>query len=206
VIIEPPAGSGPGQPGAPGPASAVIDHLVVIGVSGTGKTTVGQRVADQLDRAFADADDFHPEANIAKMAAGTPLSDRDRLPWLAELRDWMSAQFLDGRQTVVACSALRRSYREVLVEAAGTVFYVELVVAAQVIEMRMSQREHFMPVALLRSQLQMFESLQADESGMPVDAGGEVGAVVEQVTRVVTRSGRGIGSWARPRLLAPGEH
>lgn len=205
MTTEPPARSGSGQPPASRPATAVADHLVVIGVSGTGKTTVGRRVAGQLDRAFADADDFHPEANIAKMAAGTPLSDHDRLPWLAELREWMSAQFRVGRQTVVACSALRRSYRDVLAGAAGTLFYVELAVPPELIELRMSQRDHFMPVALLRSQLQLFESLQPDESGMPVDAALEVGAVVDQVVELVTWSGRDTGSAGTARLLAPEE-
>ncbi|MBB5790346.1 gluconokinase [Jiangella mangrovi] len=98
--------------------ASIPPHLVVMGVSGSGKTTVATRLAELLDRPFAEADDMHPPANVAKMSAGAPLTDADREPWLRTVRDWLSAQAEQCRSAVVTCSALRRVYRDVLREAA----------------------------------------------------------------------------------------
>ena len=102
-------------------------HLVIMGVAGTGKTTVGQGVAAAFGLPMAEGDDFHSEANRVKMGAGQPLTDDDRWPWLRSLRDWMSEQASGGRSTVVACSALRKAYRDILRESEGEVFFIHLV-------------------------------------------------------------------------------
>lgn len=144
-------------------------HLVVMGVSGSGKTTVAQLLADRLDRPFAEADDFHPEANVAKMAAGTPLDDEDRRPWLRTMRDWLSEQAAAGRSTVITCSALKVAYRDVLREAQGRVRFVHLSAPGELIGDRMEHRSgHFMPPSLLPSQLSTLEPLTADEDGVTV--------------------------------------
>jgi gluconokinase len=148
-------------------------HLVVMGVSGSGKTTVATRLAELLGRPFAEADDMHPPANVAKMAAGTPLTDADREPWLRTVRDWLTAQAEQGRSTVVTCSALRRVYRDVLREAAGGVRFVHLDGDPELIAARMKERRgHFMPASLLRSQLDTLEPLEPGEDGVRVPIEG----------------------------------
>lgn len=152
----------------------MTDHLVVMGVSGSGKSTVARRLAEQLGRPYAEGDEFHPPENIAAMSAGTPLTDDQRRPWLAALRDWMTEQADAGHSTVVACSALRVAYRDVLREAAGTVRFVHLVGEAELIAGRQAQRAgHFMPPSLMASQLASLEPLGPDEDGVavPVTAG-----------------------------------
>ena len=152
-----------------------------MGVSGSGKSTVGRALAVRLDRPFGEGDDFHPAANRAKMAAGHALDDDDRAPWLAALRDWMTSQHAAGRPTVLACSALRHSYRDVLRSAQGGVFFVHLVVAASTIDQRMRVRTHFMPASLLASQLQTLQPLAADEQGATVESAATVDQTVEQI-------------------------
>lgn len=152
-----------------------------MGVSGTGKSTVGHALALRLGRRFVDGDDFHSPANRAKMSAGVALDDLDRAPWLAAVRDWMTAQHRAGVRTVVACSALRRAYRDVLRDAAGSVFFAHLTVATRDIESRLLGRDHFMPAALLGSQLAALEPLTADEPGAVIDASGAVAHTVQQV-------------------------
>ncbi|WP_449385623.1 gluconokinase [Cellulomonas soli] len=126
-------------------------HVVVMGVSGSGKSTVAAALAERLTLPFGEGDEFHGERNRALMAAGVPLTDADRAPWLLAVRDWMSAQAPTG--SVVACSALRRAYRDVLRGALGDVLFLEVDVPAAVLRARMSARtEHFMPVSLLDSQ------------------------------------------------------
>ena len=140
-------------------------HLVVMGVSGSGKTTVAALLAERLGWPAAEADDFHPPANIAKMAAGTPLDDADRWPWLATLKEWMD-EHDGGPGTVVTCSALKRSYRELLREATGVVRFLHVDADADLLARRLGQRtDHFMPGTLLASQLATLEPLAADEDG-----------------------------------------
>jgi carbohydrate kinase (thermoresistant glucokinase family) len=137
-----------------------------MGVSGSGKSTVGALLAAELNVPFVDADDLHPLANKAKMAAGTPLTDEDRWPWLA-LVGLALAQPTDG--VVVACSALKRGYRDAIRAAAPDARFVYLEVPASVLAERMHNRVgHFMPASLLDSQLATLEPLQADEAGMTV--------------------------------------
>lgn len=144
--------------------------LVVMGVSGAGKSTVAGLLADRLDWRMAEADEFHPEANIAKMSAGTPLTDTDREPWLSAIRDWIGERDAAGEHAVVTCSALKRSYRDVLREATARVRFVFLRGSADVVGGRLADRSgHFMPPALLDSQLGDLEPLADDEDGITVD-------------------------------------
>ncbi|WP_158850213.1 gluconokinase [Saccharothrix deserti] len=150
--------------------AAVPTCVVVMGVSGAGKSTVARLLADRLGRPMAEADEFHPAANIEKMSAGTPLTDADRAPWLAAIRDWITAQATAGTSTVVTCSALKRAYRDVLREAGARVRFLFLNGAGDVIGDRMARRaDHFMPPSLLRSQFDALEPLQSDEDGITVD-------------------------------------
>lgn len=146
-----------------------IQHLVVMGVSGSGKTTVARILAERLGWPFAEADDHHPEANVVKMAAGTPLVDEDRWPWLRLMRDWLSAQAGAGRSTVITCSALKVAYRDVLREADGRVRFVHLAADPQVIGDRLEHRSgHFMPPSLLPSQFGTLEPLAEHEDGVSI--------------------------------------
>lgn len=161
----------------------MVCHVVIMGVAGTGKTTVGRGVADAFGLPFAEGDDFHSQANKAKMGSGHPLTDEDRWPWLRSLRDWMSAE---GRSTVVACSALRRAYRDVLREAGGEVFFVHLVLPEDVNAQRLSSREgHYMKSSMLESQLATLEPLAEPEDGVEVLNVGSPRDVIAEAVRVL---------------------
>jgi gluconokinase len=153
--------------------------VVVMGVSGSGKSTVGRLLAADLGWPFAEGDDFHPPANVARMRAGQPLSDADRVPWLEAIAAWTRDQH-DG--AVVACSALRHSYRDVLRGGGSDVRFALLSVERAAVAARMEHRlGHFMPASLLASQLDTLEPLQPDEVGMTVDAGGAPEQVVDAI-------------------------
>ena len=162
-------------------------QVVVMGVAGTGKSTVGERLAAELGYDFVEGDQHHPQANIDKMAAGTPLTDEDRLPWLQALRDLLAANARIGRSTVLTCSALRRHYRDVLREGVGqgVVFFVHLHAPYDVLLERMSTRSHFMPPSLLRSQFDTLEPLEDDEIGQLVDVTGPIDDVVASARAAV---------------------
>lgn len=153
--------------------------VVVMGVAGTGKTTVGELLAEALGVPYAEADAFHPPANIAKMSAGTPLDDTDREPWLDAIGAWAHSR--SGLGGVVSCSALKRSYRDRLRAVAPGLFFLHLVGDRALIARRMESRQgHFMPPALLDSQFASLEPLQPDESGTAVPVTAEPAALVEQ--------------------------
>jgi gluconokinase len=138
--------------------------LIVAGVSGTGKTTVGALLAGRLHWRFADADTFHPEANVAKMRAGIPLTDEDREPWLRAITAWMDELIAVGQSGVVTCSALKRAYRERLLAGRPTARMVFLQVSRKILEQRlMSRPDHFFPENLLDSQLNALELPAPDE-------------------------------------------
>lgn len=161
-------------------------HLVVMGVAGCGKTTVAAIIADRLGWPSAEADDFHPPHSIATMSAGVALTDEDRAPWLRAIRDWMTAQDADGRSSVTTCSALRRTYRDVLREAPGRVRFVHLDGSSEVIDARLAARVgHFMPAALLPSQLRTLEPLADDEDGVVVPIAGPPDVVVDLALRAL---------------------
>jgi gluconokinase len=141
--------------------------IVVMGVTGAGKTTVGQRLAKSLGWRFHDADDFHPPANKAKMNAGIPLTDDDRWPWLRALRAVIEQALADGSSAVVTCSALKRAYRDVLSGGLDGVHYVHLTGDMRVLAARLaSRRGHFMNPALLESQI---ATLEAPADALAVD-------------------------------------
>lgn len=157
-----------GVEGADRPGALV---LIVMGVSGVGKTTIARALARRLRAAFADGDDFHPPANVAKMHAGTPLTDADRAPWLAAIAAWIDARRAAGERGVVACSALKRGYRSVLVGDRPDVAVVYLRAAKALVANRLSgRRNHFMPAGLLDSQIATLEPPEADEHPITVDA------------------------------------
>jgi gluconokinase len=173
-----------------------VSHLVIMGVSGAGKSAVGRRIAERLGYVFADADDFHTSANVARMARGIALTDAERAPWLQALAQWLAEQQAAGRHTVLACSALKRAYRDVLRAAAPTVLFVHLAVPREVLLERMRRRAHFMPASLLESQLATLELLAADEPGFVLDAAADI---VTVVARLLT-SLAALGIQPAPRL------
>jgi gluconokinase len=148
--------------------------IFVMGVSGAGKTTFGSALASQLGIPFIDADDLHPPTNKAKMAAGTPLTDEDRWPWLEAVALASSRQ-----RSVVACSALRRRYRDYLLSLLPGGVFVHLEAGRQQIADRVASRAHeYMPVSLLDSQLATLEPLTDDEPGFTVDATAAISELV----------------------------
>ena len=138
--------------------------LIVAGVAGSGKTTVGALLAGRLRWRFADADTFHSEANVAKMREGIPLTDEDRQPWLRAVTEWIDARIAEGQSAVITCSALRRAYRDELLDGRPTATMVFLQVSRDVLDRRLlARRGHFFPEKLLDSQLAVLEPPTPDE-------------------------------------------
>ncbi|MFG2880786.1 gluconokinase [Streptomyces sp. NPDC048297] len=158
--------------------------VVVMGVAGTGKTTIGPLLAARLGVPYAEGDDFHPKANIDKMSAGIPLDDTDRWPWLDAIGHWAHGRA--GLGGVVSSSALKRSYRDRIRAVAPGVVFVHLTGDRKLIEDRMSHRRgHFMPTALLDSQFATLQPLQADEAGGAVDIAGEPEEITERAVNAL---------------------
>ncbi|MGW7334042.1 gluconokinase [Streptomyces sp. NPDC054840] len=161
--------------------------IVVMGVAGTGKTTVGQLLAEALGVPYAEGDAFHPAANVAKMSAGTPLDDADRVPWLDAIGEWIRNS-ADLRGGVIAASSLKRAYRDRLRAAAPGAVFVHLAGERPLIEARMAARRgHFMPTTLLDSQFATLEPLQADELGVVIEVSGSPQDVTERVLAALRR-------------------
>ncbi|WP_313555915.1 gluconokinase [Miniimonas arenae] len=159
-------------------------HLVIMGVAGSGKTTVLHRLGELLHWSVAEGDAFHPEANVAKMSEGTPLTDEDRWPWLDRIVTWTAVEDAAGRDTLVTCSALRRAYRDRLRQAPGRTVFAHLAGTTGLIEERMTARtDHFMPTTLLPSQFATLEPLQDDEDGIVVDVLGTPEDVAREIVR-----------------------
>ena len=167
--------------------------VIVIGVSGSGKSTVGLALAEALKVPFLDGDELHPEASIGKMSAGLPLSDEDRLPWLAALAARVGAMAA-AEGGVIACSALKRKYRDALASAAPTVRFLQLALDPAIARARVTGRPgHFMPASLVESQFSEFEPLQPGEPGITVDATRELAVKLAEFRAHLAADGEGDG-------------
>lgn len=176
----------PAAASAPPPAPRPV--IVVMGVSGSGKSTVGGLLAERLGVPYAEADDFHPAANIAKMSAGRPLDDADRAPWLDAIAAWIAGR--GDRGGVVSCSALRRRYRDRLRAASPWVFFLHLDGPPELIAARLTARmQHFMPSGLLDSQFEALEPLEPDEAGAVVGIEGAPQQTADRALAVLPRPG-----------------
>jgi gluconokinase len=167
--------------------------VVVMGVSGSGKSTVGSALAEHFGWPYLEGDSLHPPSNVAKMAAGQPLDDADRAPWLAHIRDWMAKALGAGGSCVVACSALKRAYRDVLRDATtgidgASVRFAYLEVDAETLYRRLSRRQHhYMHADMLASQLGTLEPPDPDERAITIrlsDRTSPSGAVAEIITEL----------------------
>lgn len=151
--------------------------IVVMGVSGSGKSTVGAALAQRLQVPFADADDFHPPANVVKMTAGHPLDDDDRLPWLESIGEWLELHSDGG---VMSCSALKRKYRDQLRRHCAEIDFLHLAGTVETIGRRQASRPgHFMPATLLASQFETLEPLEPDEHGIAIDVDQSIDSIID---------------------------
>jgi gluconokinase len=158
-----------------------VQHIVVMGVAGVGKSTVAKGISTVTGWTFAEGDAFHTPENVEKMRSGQPLTDEDRWPWLRRIGAWMSDEIAAGRSGVVTCSALRRAYREVLREGRPEVRFCHLAAGEELVADRMTRRvDHFMPATLLRSQYETLEPLEPDEPGVVVPVDGTTAAVLDR--------------------------
>lgn len=166
----------------PEPVSGVPLHLVVMGVSGSGKSTVATLLSRELGWEFAEGDEFHPEENVEKMAAGHALMDQDRWPWLEILADWTTERDSRGEPTVLSCSALKRSYRDILRKGGeGTYFVLVHGDKGLLLERMQTREDHFMPPSLLESQLDTLEMLEEDERGVVMDIANPPERIIRMV-------------------------
>ena len=158
--------------------------LIVMGVSGSGKSTIGEKLAARLSFGYEDGDNFHPASNVAKMSAGHPLTDEDRWPWLQAIAEEIARACKAGAHAVIACSALKRVYRDILVHGRGDVRIVFLSGTQQLIADRLAQRKgHFMPPDLLTSQFKTLEPPGADENPVTVSIDAPVETIVDDIVR-----------------------
>jgi gluconokinase len=156
--------------------------IVLMGVAGSGKSTVLKRMRERWGWLSAEGDEFHAALNVAKMSSGQPLSDRDRGPWLCALAAWIGARETAGDNCVLACSALRRAYRDVLRAGHPSVRFVHLVAVPHTLQARVEQRlGHYMPASLLHTQLETLEPLDADEPGMVASSERPLDQVIDDV-------------------------
>lgn len=171
--------------------------MVIMGVQGSGKTTIGQALADRLNIQFIDGDDLHPAANKQKMAGGSPLTDEDRVPWLKAIGDAIATGRAEGRITIVACSALKRWYRELLRASDPQLVFVHLVGDKGLLADRIAHRDHeYMPSTLLDSQIETLEPLAEWEHGIAISVDQTPAAIVDEVTRILI--GRAAGRTVEP--------
>lgn len=158
--------------------------VIVMGVSGCGKSTIAGLVAERLHWDMLEGDELHPKANVDKMSHGIPLDDNDRRPWLEAIAHWIDGRIQSGHPALVTCSSLKRSYRDILrsQSAKGVVAFAHLSGSRELLMERMKARKgHFMPASLLDSQLATLEPLQPDETGIVVDIGDIPAEEADQV-------------------------
>ena len=171
---------------APSKTIALPVVLVLMGVSGCGKTTVAQILAARLNWAFEEGDALHPQANVDKMAAGHPLDDADRAPWLAKVADWVDARVDAGECGVITCSALKRSYRALIDRRGQGVEFVYLHGSRELIAQRLGARHgHFMPSSLLASQFAALEEPGPDEPAIRVEIGAPPEAIAAGIVQAL---------------------
>jgi gluconokinase len=157
--------------------------VILMGVAGSGKTVVGKGVAARLDWLFLDADDFHPATNIEKMKHGIPLNDQDRIPWLRALHDELQRQLAQGHSVILACSALKESYRHMLSDQVSPLTFMLLDVDQETIRERLQHRAaHFFPKELMQSQ---FAALEKPEDAIVIDARKALDEVIDQVVKAI---------------------
>lgn len=172
------------------PSSRMPTAILVMGVSGSGKSTAGENLAIELGWPFRDADSFHPAANVAKMSAGTPLTDDDRWPWLEAIAAWIDECRTTGRPGIVSCSALKRAYRRILLDGRPDVRLVYLKGDQPLIAGRMGRRTgHFMPPSLLASQFATLEEPGADEWPIVVPVELSPRRIVEHILASMAQAG-----------------
>ncbi|MGH8164390.1 MAG: gluconokinase [Rhodanobacteraceae bacterium] len=172
-------------------SDAASTIMVVMGVSGCGKTTIGKALAARLGWVYKEGDDFHTAHNVEKIRAGIPLDDADRSPWLTAIAAWMDAQAAAGHCGVIGCSALKRGYRDFLRAGRPQVWFVYLRAAREELECRVATRHHpYMPASLLDSQLAALEEPAGDEPDcVTADANGDVGSTVDAILRMLLAQG-----------------
>jgi len=159
-----------------------VTTLVLVGVAGAGKSSVMAALQDRLAWPSLEGDSVHPPSNVHKMAAGTPLTDKDREPWLQHIAGWIGEREWHGVSSLVTCSALRRTYRDLLRNGHPSVWFVHLDAPKGALEARMKRRSgHFMPASLLASQLATLEPLEPDEPGWTIDATAPVEDIAETI-------------------------
>ena len=155
--------------------------LIVMGVSGSGKSTIAENLAARLGWSYEDGDTFHPKSNVEKMSAGHPLTDEDRRPWLQAIANEIDRVCKAGERAVIACSALKRAYRDILVHDRDDVRFVYLDGTQELIASRLARRkDHFMPAGLLASQFKTLEPPGADENSVAVSIDGSIDAIVDE--------------------------
>ena len=170
------------------PSIPATTSIVVMGVSGSGKTSAARELTRQLGWEYIEGDDLHPEANVAKMAAGQPLDDEDRWPWLRRIAEVIGEREAAGTSLVLTCSALKRSYRDLLRDGHPSVWFAHMQVSQQVLADRLAQRQgHYMPPSLLDSQLATLEPLAEDEPGDVIAGDGPLTESVTELLSDLTR-------------------
>lgn len=169
--------------------------VIVMGVSGSGKTTLARGLAQHLHWEFQEGDELHPRSNVAKMSRGEPLTDEDRRPWLEAIGHWIDERERDGTSAVLTCSALRRTYRDLLREGRPGVVFCHVTADPDVLRSRVeARRGHYMPPSLLPSQLATLEPLEPDEAGFTVSAEGEPGEVLHEALSRLAADQQGTSS------------